>query len=383
MSRRSRHPGVRLYTRQRGDGPTHYARVEADGVPLHHVNLTALGYTGSTDADKRERVLWAIERSRQLHGHRPGVVRLTVSEACAAYHGDLLQAAAPPNTISAYRVTTRRLQSFLGPETPLDCVRPQDLWGLRRDLLAFPSRDGGPPRPHAGNSRLGLAARVLEVWRQQGLVPLLASDHIRDALRRLRTARDRPRWLTRAEIRALLDAAGAHPLPRIVLLTGMRIREALRLTWAEVDLGSLAIRLPARTKTKRGRDIELSICPSVATLLRELPRTRDLVLPGGVAYETQRLRLLPRLREAVPGVRWKDLRSTCASYLHSAAGIPLSPYARAAQLGHSLEVALRRYCDVVRDIPPRARTLEQAMGLAPVPVRLRSRPLGGTTPRST
>jgi len=66
---------------------------------------------------------------------------------------------------------------------------------------------------------------------------------------------------------------------------------------------------------------------------------------------------------APPGSGWQALRRTCGVFLTNAPGIfgAASAYRSAKQLGHSVQVAERHYLDVMRGIPPTARTLESAM----------------------
>jgi integrase len=63
------------------------------------------------------------------------------------------------------------------------------------------------------------------------------------------------------------------------LMTGARRGETLALTWAHVDLDTQTAYLP---ETKNGRARKLPIRSDLVTMLRQLPRTSELVFPIGV-----------------------------------------------------------------------------------------------------
>lgn len=67
-----------------------------------------------------------------------------------------------------------------------------------------------------------------------------------------------------------------------------------------------------------------------------------------------------------PALDWQVLRVTCASYLVNAPGIygAAAVFLASRCLGHSTTVADRHYRGIVKGIPASATTLEEAMGLA-------------------
>lgn len=68
-------------------------------------------------------------------------------------------------------------------------------------------------------------------------------------------------------------------LIQFLLMTGARRSEALSLTWEHVDLEAQTAFLP---ETKNGRARKLPLRLALVRMLRELPRTNDLVFPIGV-----------------------------------------------------------------------------------------------------
>ena len=101
------------------------------------------------------------------------------------------------------------------------------------------------------------------------------------------TPAGRTLFMSPAEAHRLLDAAAPHLRPLLLFLlgTGARLSEALYLDWRDVDLtGGRAIFWPARTKSRRRRDPELS--PRVVGALANLPHRDGMVFrrPDGEPY---------------------------------------------------------------------------------------------------
>jgi integrase len=63
------------------------------------------------------------------------------------------------------------------------------------------------------------------------------------------------------------------------LMTAARRSETLTLTWANVDLEAQTAYLP---ETKNGRARKLALRSDLVKMLRQLPRTSELVFPIGV-----------------------------------------------------------------------------------------------------
>jgi hypothetical protein len=168
------------------------------------------------------------------------------------------------------------------------------------------------------------------------------------------------------------------PLVLFYLLSGCRAGEGFGLKWpdfrpdapdengkavGEIHLDASAV------KTACERVIDLSVCPSIRTLLTVLKlKAGDTTfvfggkvpLPRQLA-EAARRRLIRTY--GAPQFCWQRLRQTCESYLTNAPGIygAGAIYRAAVQLGNSPAVAHRHYLGVIRGIPREARTLEVAM----------------------
>jgi integrase len=254
--------------------------------------------------------------------------------------------------------------------------------------------------------RCGPSRRCLQCGEGQGSCPCSLRTKSRTRLLPLPTPRERVVFLTAIQIGTLLTACLAHdaetfaetrdehrglrrtgttrrydpiaPFTAFLLLSGCRCSEALTLRWDSVDLtalgddgrstGEIHLRA-AEVKTATSRSIDLSVSPGLRELLAAIKVSAtgqyvfgdDRSLPYS-SVESARKRL--RKDYSAPRFTWQDLRRTTASYLTNASGIfgSASLYRSAAQLGHSAEVAQRRYLGVIKGIPREARTLEAAMG---------------------
>ena len=252
------------------------------------------------------------------------------------------------STLRQYRYTLERFVEWMGDKQPT----------LAR-LRGWRSHLDRPGRAVASVNRdLAHVSAFLNHARAAEDV-LLTRDQIADGLKRLPGDHEKKEPLSRAEIRQLLDAvsgAGQYAnFVRVVLLTGMRATEALSLQRRHVDIEAKRITLgKADTKTKRGRWIDLAVSPSLLPILEDFDRW---------SWTKNQVR---ELRERLhPQFTFQRLRVTCGTYLTCAPGIygGASAYMSAARLGHSVEVAEKHYVGVVK-VPPTARTLEEAMGIA-------------------
>lgn len=229
---------------------------------------------------------------------------------------------------------------------------------------------------------------MLQSLRKAGRLPAsITRDAIAENLELLPIVNERPDPLRPAQLRALLvacerfddvvadandpDAREIGPLVVLMLLSGLRLGEALRLTAADVDLDELTLRVVAG-KTDRERSVDLSVSPALARLLASL---RFPLFPSRESASAARHRLIDDFgappfhwstRNSRPGERSAPtLRSTCGCYLTCAPSIfgAASIYRAAAQLGHSVQVAERHYLGTLRRIPTTATTIEAAMGI--------------------
>lgn len=379
MPPRSRTPGVRLIARQRASGVTWYGRWR-DPVTgeWRDLNLTAQGLT-----TEELRARWCRRKAEELLDARRaaalGVALTPIKRAVDDYLGDCSGRSLRPSTLVSYRRAMEHLCDWLVAygRAFVQSITPADLWAYRREIVGRESWDRSTLRTHVACVRAGLG------WlRRAQLLPHVSQDVIEDLGRGVTAPRPVVLCLAQDELRALLRAAAEHgdwrcaAVVGTAVLTGMRWGELAGLLWGELALDappSGEIRLGAttphdpRTKTRRARTLDLSVCPTLRELLGAVPRTGPWVF-GGEAP-------LPRRRAGDPWCEqlqvlerrwtWKALRQTCGSYLACAPSIwgAASAYMTARYLGHSVTISERHYLGVLRGLSPDARTLEAVMGV--------------------
>ncbi|HVU00376.1 MAG TPA: hypothetical protein VHE30_01440 [Polyangiaceae bacterium] len=368
------------------------------------------------------RAAWAVRKSKELAKRREelegGAPRATGTALDVAVkrffddHGHLR-----PSTIESYREAAGKFTAWaarVGLESA-DKLTGERLLAFRATVIKEKRRvavaggkgrgkktQGDEPRsPATINRELRSVAAVLSYLRRCGLIPRITSDALSDGLAPIRMAHETTEYLRPRDLQKLLEAALRHdaekfdmtredleagttktkpkypavaPFVAGVLLTGLRLAEALSLKWSQVDLDAIddggrtigEIRLDATTKTHRGRVVSLEVSPALRRLLAALKLRAGKApsvfgLSRGEA-EAARRRLAGEYG-APEGSNWQGLRATCESYLANAPGIfgAASVYRSAKQLGHSVAVAERHYAGIVRGIPPEARDLESAM----------------------
>lgn len=244
---------------------------------------------------------------------------------------------------------------------------------------------------------------LLNWFRRRSMLTQLSSDRIVDGLPFVKTKKEAPNFLTKAEVRQLIDACIRHdsetfkitraehqnsirdgstpryvktlPFVTFMLLTGMRFGEGAELRFAAVDFGSEQILLEAeRTKTQTSRRVDLRETPKLIKLLANM-KLQAAGMPfvfGGEKptsrgkWDTARKRLVSAY--GAPTFTWHDLRRTCGTFLVCAPNIygAASGYLTAKRLGHSMEVSERHYLGLVRDVSSEATTLEAALGIEDV-----------------
>lgn len=405
---------------------TALARPEADLAP------------GEPNLNTHEgRVAWAKDQAALLAKRKGEVAtnRRDVADAVADYFA--AQTDLRPKTRTLYEQALNRLTTWAKGADVWRCdhLTPDRLAalhdyirGLRArevqagDKMGRGARKPGrrPLAPATRNQVLRAIRTFLGYIRRRGLTPALSSDSIADRLPYFAQAKAETRFLRASEVAALVSAAQRHdqtpinfvrrgvprgnvvPVPRIAirpfllacLLTGARFAEVAGLRWEEVDLGAGEIRLPAtRTKTKSARTIGLDVCPSLWAMFNAMrlqagdTEAAPFVFGGKSELsrdlaETARARL--RKFGAPKAWTWHDLRRTCGTFLTCAPSIygAASVFLSAKRLGHSVQIAEKLYLGSVK-IDPRACTLEQAMGLEPLPAPAPSRDVDNAKGPST
>ena len=219
-------------------------------------------------------------------------------------------------------------------------------------------------RPYEGNRALAILGKMFNLAERWGFRPD-GSNPCRH-VERFREQR-RERFLSSAELARLgevlrraerEDAATLKPAPfaveavRLLLLTGCRRNEVLRLKWEDVDLAAGRIRIPdSKTGPKT-----IPVSAPAAEVLSRLPRVEGspYVLPGRseAGHLTQLRASWVRIREAagIADVRLHDLRHSFASV---AAGGGESLLLIGGLLGHKRPTRTARYAHLADD-PQRA-----------------------------
>lgn len=320
-------------------------------------------------------------------------------------------------TLAINRTAANKLLAWAARHsiTRADDLTPLHLQKFRAALIKEPKRvpkKGGKkneyvatsePRSLAAvNQDLNALRTVVGALHDLDMLAQIKEKDLKKAFKRLRDDSTRVDYLKPDECKRILKAALAHDAKRFaatraeqrkggskgqtprydpiapfvffVLVTGMRIGEALACDWAWIDLDALddhgvasgEIVIPKHiTKTGKHRSVTLEVSGTLRALLAALapPNKRKGSVfgfePGAAASAVE------RLYEACPEVEWswQKLRRTCGTVLTNAPGIfgSASAYHSAKQLGHSVAVAEKHYLGIMRGIPREARTIEAAL----------------------
>ena len=281
--------------------------------------------------------------------------RQTVGQFLDRWLDDVVAPTLAPKTVSSYREIVRvHLVPALGRHE-LTKLTPQHVQALLREREAA----GRSPRTVA------YIRAVLRIALNRALKWGLVSRNVAaltDAPRAVRTER---RPLTPTQARALLTAAEGDRLEalyRVGLALGLRLGEALGLSWADVDLdagtlrvrfalqrigGTLTLKEPKTEKSRRSLTMPASLVAALrAHRVRQLeerlaagPRWHEsgLVFTNTIGGPLEPSNVLKALKSrlaaaGLPAQRFHDLRHAAASLL-LAQGVP----ARVVMdiLGHS------------------------------------------------
>lgn len=249
-------------------------------------------------------------------------------------------------------------------------------------------------------------------WARRKGYLVVTGDDIKDSLPKFKDIRRRPRTVAAESLRAILDEAasmdslkhfssrkdkGAYsgeqpsstaghvyepmgPLVLLLMLSGMRLGEALHLRWKSVDLRFKNVRVEAdpatgwKPKTSAEREITLVNSPALLKLLRTLKKHagRGLYVIPGHQPDIPRNFHRPSWDRLVAAagatdITPKHLRSTWVTALAHARGGP-SAHELSELAGHGVQVAANHY--VARAYARPGKTVEQWLGLGRAPDRL-------------
>ncbi|MDB4988675.1 MAG: hypothetical protein JWN04_3853 [Myxococcaceae bacterium] len=390
----------------------------------------SLGPSIRTEA---QRIAWAVNKSRELAkrhvelaGGATPASGVTLSHAVDRYfdaHPQLRD-----RTIADYRAAADKLLAWAKRERiESDSLTRPLLMSFREELIREPKKvaakgKGTRGKPAATgerrsavrvNNELRKVRTVLGYLADVDMFPRITRDDLRRALKRLPVTTERIEFLRQPDCKQLLEACLLHdaetfvetrdehagegrsrigttqryesiaPLVAFILLTGCRFGEAIALDWRQVDLDALdgsgqkagEIHLSgAATKTHKARTIGLDVSPALRTMLAAMrPQTgRGSVFGVPRAMAEAAAKRLKAEYGAPPAFTYLVLRRTCGTFLTNAPSIfhGASAYRSAKQLGHAVQVAERHYTGLVRYISPDARSLEAAMEIEDVMLRI-------------
>ena len=129
---------------------------------------------------------------------------------------------------------------------------------------------------------------------------------------------DEPRWLTRAEFARLERELPDHlkAAARFAVLTGLRMRAMLSLTWSQVDLVNKRAWVAA-SDMKTGQSLGIPLTPEALKVVKSLPRNGDHLFQwrGERIDDCNTLAFQTAVKAAkLEPLRWHDLRHTWASW---------------------------------------------------------------------
>ncbi|NJL28580.1 MAG: site-specific integrase [Thermoanaerobaculia bacterium] len=277
---------------------------------------------------------------------RKAVAALTVADLAKRY----LEEHAVKKKATSAKEDARLLKNAILPELGKLAVAEVEREHVGR--LHHGMRD----RPIAANRALALASKMFSLAERWGLRP--AGSNPAKGLERYREQK-RERFLSPAEVARLgqvlaeveregKETPQAIAAVRLLILTGCRRNEILRLKWSEVDLERRVLLLG---DSKTGRKTVVLAAPALELLAR-LPREagHPYVLPGwkhgqplgNLTDPWARIRKLAGLED----VRLHDLRHTFAS-TGAAAGLGLPIVGKL--LGHAHHTTTQRYAHLADD----------------------------------
>ncbi|MEM7781318.1 MAG: site-specific integrase [Pseudomonadota bacterium] len=167
-------------------------------------------------------------------------------------------------------IVERDLEPAFG-DTPLNQIDPDDI----KSALGKVAERSASASLKAYVALSGLYAFASE--RHGKLLPPNSSPLLQ--VKRPAGAGNRDRYLDRREQRLMWEAAGMMgwpfgPIYRLLMLTGLRLREVAWAHWSEVDLAEKSWLVPAE-RTKNGEPHWVHLSAPALKILKELPRIKN------------------------------------------------------------------------------------------------------------
>lgn len=221
--------------------------------------------------------------------------------------------------------------------------------------------------PYEANRTLALASKMFSLAERWGLRPDNSNpakniDRYKEEKRERYLSSDEVARLWKvlnSEVAASKVSDSALAAIKLLMLTGRRLNEVLKLEWSWVDLEEKVLRLP---DTKSGA-LLVSLGEPAIEVLNELKATdadETFVIAGkrknAHLVNLQKPWLLIREMADLEGVRLHDLRHTFASV---GAGMGLSLHMLGRLLGHKQAATTTRYAHLAQDP---VRTAADAIG---------------------
>ncbi len=349
----------------------------ADGVKRKYLS-------GKTRSDV------AAKLTKAMADRNSGIVfdagNLAVGEYVDRWITDCVKGTVRESTFERYECAVRaHIKPILG-SIKLKSLTPAHVRGFYREKLDSGLAPGTVHKLHV----------VLHKALDQAVTDGLIARNATDALKLPRIDREEINPLTAEEANRLIEAACGDRLTALYVLavhTGLRQGELLALKWDDLDLeeGTLRVRRTltcaggkhsfAEPKTKKSRRTVRLTTSAVAALrdhlkrqMEEMDRLGSLYRPGGIVFANEIgdiinpsnlrnrsfARLLKRTGLSGRGMRFHDLRHTCATLLLSK---NVNPKIVSEMLGHAnIAITLDTYSHVLPDMQEKAaRALEEAL----------------------
>lgn len=258
-------------------------------------------------------------------------------------------------TLSNYVFTLKRILPYV-ESVPLRELAPND---LQRAYTQIGKR--------LSKASVRNTHRVIHVALKCAMKNDLIKDNPADRVELSPVPRFKPRVLTPKEAAKLLEAARGtqhYALLATALLTGMRLGELHRLTWADIDLAGGALQVK-KSKTEAGERVVCLPSPIIPLLSemyaarRPLPTDRVFIGKTGNPIYTSAMskEYLRRITDkaGLPRMRFHDLRHTHITWLAAA---DISARTVADRVGHSdPSFTMRTYAHLSMDAQRQAAAL--------------------------